>query len=179
MINHAELFKNYRQLVDRIDALCTEIHRTYSDSITCRKGCDSCCRLFSVSWVEAVFLAVSARALSDEWLNFLRNRALTSDGQDTCPLLVDGACILYPYRPIICRTHGLPILIRHGRDVRVDYCPRNFTNATTLTGSGIVDLDRLNDTLAAVNLLFIASYCKGKEPSKERWSIAEALLLEI
>lgn len=179
MKKHDELLKNYRDLVSRIDILCAEIHRKYSESITCRKGCDSCCRHFSVSWVEAVSLALAARSLSGEQLDFLRNHATSSANQDICPLLVDGACILYAHRPIICRTHGLPILIRQGTDMRVDYCPRNFTHTKTLSGSGIVDLDRLNETLAAVNLLFITRYFHGKEPPKERVSIVEALMMEV
>lgn len=25
-----------------------------------------------------------------------------------CPLNFDGLCVLYPYRPMICRLHGIP-----------------------------------------------------------------------
>ncbi len=30
-----------------------------------------------------------------------------------CPLNHDGRCILYPYRPMICRLHGLPHILHH------------------------------------------------------------------
>jgi len=34
-------------------------------------------------------------------------------GRVRCPLLSDdNKCILYPYRPIICRVYGVPILSR-------------------------------------------------------------------
>jgi Fe-S-cluster containining protein len=30
-----------------------------------------------------------------------------------CPLNHDGRCVLYPFRPMICRLHGLPHVLRH------------------------------------------------------------------
>jgi Fe-S-cluster containining protein len=179
MTKYIELLNNYRQLVGRIDSLCAEIHRAYSGSIACRKGCNSCCRHFSVFWVEAVTLALAARSLPKEQLALLRNRAKSFTVQDICPLQEDGACILYAHRPIICRTHGLPILMRRGADVRVDYCPRNFANIETFSGNAILDLDRLNEILAAINLLFVSRYFDGKEPPTTRVTISEALMMEI
>jgi Fe-S-cluster containining protein len=177
--NSAELLKNYHDLVHRVDSLCGEIVRTCADSITCRKGCDVCCRHFSVFWVEAVNLARAAGDLPKEQLALLRNRAESLVGHDVCPLLDDGSCILYAHRPIICRTHGLPIIIRHGEDVQVDYCPRNFQNVATLPGNAIVDLDRLNETLAAINLLFVSRYFGRRPPPTARLTICEALMLKI
>jgi Fe-S-cluster containining protein len=177
--NSAELLKNYNDLVHRVDSLCGKILLTCGDSITCRKGCDECCRHFSVFWVEAVNLARGAGELPKEQLAFLRNRAESLVGHDVCPLLYDGSCILYAHRPIICRTHGLPIIIRQGAAVQVDYCPRNFQNVSTLPGNAIVDLDRLNETLAAINLLFVSRYFDRKAPSTDRLTICEALMLNI
>jgi Fe-S-cluster containining protein len=175
----AELLKNYHALVHRVDSLCGEILRTYGDSITCRKGCDECCRHISVFWVEAVNLARAAGDLPKEQSEVLLTRAESLAGKDVCPLLHEGACLLYDHRPIICRTHGLPILIRQGADVQVDYCPRNFQNVETLPGNMILDLDRLNETLAAINLRFVSCYFDGREPPVARLSISEALMLEL
>ena len=47
-----------------------------------------------------------------DWLRALREprteideQADSSDYDSSCPLLVDGACLAYPVRPVVCRTH--------------------------------------------------------------------------
>ena len=46
-----------------------------------------------------------------------------------CPVLDpdSGACLLYAWRPVVCRTHGPPL---RERDGDVAHCPLCFTNAT-------------------------------------------------
>jgi hypothetical protein len=66
---------------------------------------------------------------------------------------------------------------RDGRR-QVDYCPLNFRGVSSLPGSAVIDLDRLNETLVAVNLCFISSP-ELSTPWPERLTIAEALLLEM
>jgi hypothetical protein len=92
---------------------------------------------------------------------------------------VDGVCVLYLARPIICRTHGLPVLARSENAQFVDFCPRNFTLAETIPGHLIIDLDQLNTTLVAINALFVSSYFTENPPPTERLTIADALCLKI
>ncbi|MGA7826295.1 MAG: YkgJ family cysteine cluster protein [Geobacteraceae bacterium] len=171
--------QNYHTLVTKVDSLCAGIVEQCRDSISCQKGCDECCRHFSIFWVEAVNLAIVVANLPQKQADFLRSRARKVSDQDGCPLLVDGACALYSARPIICRTHGLPILIRSRTTQTVDFCPRNFTQAETIPGKAIIDLDVLNNSLAAINALFVSRYFNGNPPSAERLAIADALLLKI
>lgn len=63
--------------------------------------------------------------------------------------------MIYDVRPIICRTHGFPILSEHKGQQIVDYCPKNFTSATTLPGNAFLSIDNINIMLAAVNQQFI------------------------
>lgn len=170
---------NYHNLLAKVDSLSARIVEQCGDNITCHKGCDECCRHFSIFWVEAVNLANFLAGLPQKQLDFLRNRAQNLANQEACPLLVDGACAVYAARPIICRTHGLPILIRDGAAQTIDFCPRNFTQAETLPGQAIIDLDVLNNSLAAINALFVSHYFKGSPPPTERLSIVDALFLKI
>ncbi|MHC1698125.1 MAG: YkgJ family cysteine cluster protein [Geobacteraceae bacterium] len=174
-----DLLQNYHNLVARIDSLCAGVLSQCADSISCRKGCDACCRHFSIFWVEAVNMAGFVANLSQKQAAHLRSRAQNHADQDICPLLVEGACALYPARPIICRTHGLPILTRIETGRSVDFCPRNFTRAETIPGHLIIDLDTLNKTLVAINALFVSRYFNGNPPPTERLSIADALFLKI
>jgi len=81
-----------------------------------------------------------------------------------CPLLRDGLCVLYASRPVICRTHGLPLLLRLDGEQRVDCCLKNFKNLhlADLPGSSLLDLERLNLVLASVNYVFSAA--RGIDP---------------
>lgn len=95
-----------------------------------------------------------------------------------CPLLKDDRCLLYHARPIICRTHGLPILYQDGQQRRVDYCPRNDFSGMTLSGSQVVDVETLNSLLVAVNALFVDQAGDGTD-YPERLELVDALLGDI
>ena len=53
----------------------------------------------------------------------------------------------------------------------VDFCPENFRGADSIPGSAVIDLERLNSTLAAISTLFVHSF-----PGPERLTMAQALL---
>ena len=169
---------NYRQLIARVDELCSRIERRFAAAIACRPGCDRCCRHLSLFPVEAYALARAAADLSPESRSRLLLRAAA--GADLpCPLLEEGRCLLYTARPIICRTHGLPLLLSDGGSSRIDFCPDNFQGLETLPGEAVIRLDTLNEALAAVNAHFLASSASLLPADKERLTIGEALLLSV
>ena len=61
----------------------------------------------------------------------------------------------------------------------VDFCPLNFQGIGSLPGSAVIDLDRLNTTLTAVNALFVAEFSRPSFSESRRLTIAEALLLDL
>ncbi len=173
-----DVLKSYRNFVEKVDSLCLDIEKEHFELIACRKGCDSCCRHISLFPVEAVNLSLALRRLPEDESSFIREKARTASADGPCPLLEDGACLLYGSRPIICRTHGLPILTRESGSPAVDFCPRNFRGVESLPGKSVIDLDLLNTSLAAINSVFVKVFFDGIPPGKERLTIAEALLLE-
>ncbi len=176
---HQSLLHNYRTLVARVDELCSRIGEEFDGHLACRPGCSGCCRHLTLSWVEGFALARAVRALPATAADDIRSRARSASASSPCPLLVDGHCLLYAARPIICRTHGLPLLATDTEGARrVDFCPENFRGLDTLPGSAVIDMDRLNSTLAAVNALFVTEHFGNTTPATERILIAEALLLE-
>jgi len=86
------------------------------------QGCeDNCCHslFFHHTHVEKAYLSYGFSQLDEEdRLEILaRARAycdITFSGPDLvsqkapCPLLMDGRCRIYSFRPMICRMHGLP-----------------------------------------------------------------------
>jgi Fe-S-cluster containining protein len=169
------LLDNYFQMVARVDALCCGILGALNSQITCSEGCSSCCTAITLFPVEAAALhaalEIMPEAQREEILNFVSTHA---DGE-RCPLLKDHRCLLYAVRPIICRTHGLPIIYSDGSQRKVDCCPLNLSEEEQpLSGCAVIDLDKLNTLLVTVNALFLShSNDSGQLP--ERLTIAEAL----
>ncbi|RMF70667.1 MAG: YkgJ family cysteine cluster protein, partial [Alphaproteobacteria bacterium] len=166
----ANLLKNYQGLLEQVDALAARISGRLGEHMVCGPGCSGCCRHISVLPVEAFALRRALEQADSDRQRLIRQQALASDGEQ-CPLLRDDQCLLYQARPVICRTQGLPLLLREDNGLRIDYCPLNFTDLETLPGELAVDLDRLNQLLVAVNLHF----CQQTGTPVERQGIAEAL----
>jgi Fe-S-cluster containining protein len=150
---------NYRSLLAKVDDLCRGIEDRLGDAITCHAGCSTCCLAISVFPVEAVAMIAAADRLPAEQLRQLKaHLAAWSPEDERCPLLEGEHCLLYEARPIICRTHGLPILLMEGEARRIDVCPRNCQGIDHLPGEAVLDLERLNTLLAAVNALYLREF---------------------
>lgn len=166
---------NYRNLISRVDTLCTGIHNALQEQITCSEGCSSCCAAITLFPVEAAALGEALAALPPGEAAAIRDHVSEHAAGECCPLLANRRCLLYQARPIICRTHGLPILFTEEDERRLDCCPRNLTSRESLSGSTIIDLDRLNSVLVAINALYLKQReCPPDFPP--RLTIAEAIL---
>lgn len=152
--------KNYHRLLDKVDQLCEGISHLLGTALTCHEGCDSCCIAISVFPVEAAALIEAAGKLPPEQYQQLKRHLGQPQSEGRCPLLSEeGRCLLYQARPIICRTHGLPILITDDDGQRrVDICPRNGQGIEQLPGEALIDLERLNELLVSVNVLYLREF---------------------
>lgn len=168
---------NYRTLVTNVDALCERIAAAYGSHIECAPGCDACCRHLTLFPVEAYALAVAVNGLAEPLQAELRAKAASIAPEASCPLLRESTCLLYNARPLICRTHGFPILLETPDGTRVDHCPRNFQGLSSLPGNAVIQLERLNETLATINALFLQSISARQAGNGDRLTIARAVLL--
>lgn len=134
-----------------------------------------CCQQnLSISTVEMALLLEGMATLDKSTLQRLRTRL---EGEvpesDPCPLLEEDRCIAYGFRPLICRSHGLPIRVKDDRGERRDVCPLNFERAPSLEEvdvDHVMDIDRANQLLALINHL-----AYGEEGAGVRFSLREAL----
>ncbi len=164
---------NYNQMIARIDALCRGIEDSLSGQITCSEGCSSCCTSITIFPVEAAALNAALATLPNEEATTLRRYVADHAEGERCPLLRNHRCMLYVARPVICRTHGLPILYAEDNKTTIDCCPHNLIGSETISGNAVIDLDRVNSLLVAVNALFISRIDETDLP--DRLTIAEAL----
>ena len=148
-------------------------------AFACAPGCDSCCRPgLSVFEVEAAPIRAALAELGQRD-PAVRER-VRAQGRasflDHCALLVDGRCSIYEQRPILCRSHGLPVAFSDPEDpeaLRVDHCPLNFRNvrdAESIPRASILVLDALNQPLAVIAEL--------AHPGSRRIALAELATLD-
>ena len=113
--------------IDRLKQIYAAMDRAYNRTaghydFAC-DGCrDSCCRtrFYHHTIIEYGYLIRGLKTLDPGELKDVKSRALhvveETAGADQsaaavrvmCPLNVEELCILYPYRPMICRLHGIP-----------------------------------------------------------------------
>jgi len=169
---------NYRLLVSRVDELCNRITDQFALAITCRAGCSGCCRHLTLFPVEAAALANALSGLDDP-----ARTPLASIGEmpenGPCPLLLNDRCIAYAARPIICRTHGLPLLTKIDGERRIDFCPDNFRGMDSLPGDAVMNLDLINHTLVTINARYLQDTDYPSFHGKERYSIADIVRMAI
>ena len=153
----------YLQLVDQVDGFMAALRSRHPEGLTCRAGCSACCQQdLAVFPVEADRVRRALLGRSEEFLCRLGEQLSTS-GTGACPLLWQDRCAVYPERPLICRTHGAPVLFREEEGSGVDVCPLNFAgDVEAIPPASVLDLDRLNEILVAVNVY----YCRrqGQDP---------------
>jgi hypothetical protein len=161
------------ELFARVDAFFTRVEARHPGGLTCHAGCDDCCRRrFSVTALEAEVLAEGLARLPPDARAALARRA--ADGGDpACPALEpDGRCAVYASRPLICRTHGLPIRFASPRSLPVvDACPRNFggVELADIAADCVLDQATLSTVLGALDA---ARAAEAGRPRGERVEIA-------
>jgi Fe-S-cluster containining protein len=171
----SQFLENYKQLTTRVDALCSAIAAALGEQMTCSEGCSSCCTSITVFPVEAAAMLEALEDLPDLHAEKIRRHIAEHADDERCPLLLHHRCMLYEARPIICRTHGLPIIYTTDGRRNSDCCPLNLTETESVSGSSVVDLDKLNTLLVAVNSIYM-SQTESVEADM-RVTIAEALVI--
>jgi Fe-S-cluster containining protein len=169
----------------------------HGDRIQCRRGCSDCCHhMFQITEVEAALVATGVNTLPQETRSAMKDRArlyiiekeklLAEQGVSdawgslpppglrlACPALVDGACQIYDYRPVICRKYGMPLYNPQKPD-RIFACELNFKPGEEIDDPQLVQIQtQLYHDAVEVQ----ADYDRQGSPrSPKAISVARALL---
>ena len=165
--------KSYQELVEKIDAFFRRVAGRYAEEIKCAPGCDDCCRrslAFYPFEVERMLAAAEGLDRAELEGVIHRARQAGADPEAACPLLKEGLCLIYAARPVICRTHGIPMLVP-GED-SLSMCVFNLKGLEHLDGDCVLDLKPVNQILATINHLLASRL--GISP--ERVQVSSAIL---
>lgn len=132
MSDQSGLFHKYNHFFNELISLYDLMDQAY-DSVAgaygfeC-SGChDNCCmtRFFHHTHIEFLYLHKGFAGLPENLRDEIRQQAAVvnekvcqaeKDGRISrvmCPLNRDGRCVIYEYRPMICRLHGIPHELQH------------------------------------------------------------------
>jgi uncharacterized protein len=172
--------ERYRQLCAKVDAFFARVEARHADQLNCHRGCYDCCDArLSITGVEATAVVAAWRELSDE--RRAEVRATWRPDATACAALDrQGRCAIYAGRPLVCRSHGVPIRFQQpGKSLPVvETCFRNFPATGALGGPAAADPDCVLDqtTLSAMLLLIDKedALLSDRTPG-ERFELAELL----
>lgn len=175
-----EILFEYQNLVYKVDSLCQKLEQLHQRHLVCRPGCSQCCEVErTVLPIEAYVVEQRLRMLSPERIKRLRK--LHHKNDDVCPLLLRDRCVIYAARPIICRTHGLPILYREAARSFVDYCRLNFTKLPQthiFQANEILDMNDFNVELIQLDKKFAEYVLRTRWRPDQRRSL-KCILFEL
>jgi uncharacterized protein len=136
------------ELTRKVDAFFVRVTERHGADMQCATGCSDCCHVrLTITGVEAAAI----RALVTGWPDARRRDLAATGPTDRCAALDPaGRCKIYEARPLVCRSHGVPIRLRRGALPVVQSCHRNFTR-TTPDPDCILDQTTLSATLLAVD----------------------------
>lgn len=117
----------YLPILNRLQVLFEEMDQAYETvarqyGFQCRGCADSCCRtrFHHHTLLEYIFLLEGMRTLGPGQRPAVHERALAAVDRmrdadrrgvglrSLCALNGDGLCMIYAFRPMICRLHGIP-----------------------------------------------------------------------
>lgn len=153
-------FESYIELRNEIDELSEKLENNHRKHMMCKAGCDLCCMDYSVFPIEFEFILSELKKKAKPEIN-------TKAKEEDCIFLNDHKCSIYDARPIICRTHGLPLLYTNENDEwELSACELNFTDFPfeEFSEENTYPQDKFNSKLFLLNKDFISASGQKHEP---------------
>jgi hypothetical protein len=155
------------ELEAKVDAFFDRVHARHRSAMQCASGCSACCQPgLSITAIEAAGVRAALAALPPDRRQALRARARRGEGQACAALEDDGRCAVYAARPLVCRSHGVPVRVARpsaGRRLPVvEVCRLNFVAGLDAVGADeILDQTTLSTVLLALDVAHAAE--QGRE----------------
>jgi Fe-S-cluster containining protein len=152
-------YSKYLLLRKEVDVLAEQLNKKHSKHIQCKVGCNFCCMDYSILPVEFYSILNHLKRK----INKVENSSDTRN--EKCIFLIHHQCTIYNERPVICRTHGLPLLyMNEMNEWELSTCELNFTEfeMKQFNQENTFPQDRFNSKLFMLNKEFIKKFAEVK-----------------
>ncbi len=182
-----EIFVRLEKLYSKMDIAWNKIALLYG--FECNGCNENCCEteFYHHTLVEKNYLLKGFKQLSAPSIIFAKKWAkkvctkrdlAAKKGESIriiCPLNLDGKCILYKFRPMICRLHGIPHQLRKPDSLTL-FSPGCNAGAHLFDAKGYIEFDRtpFYIEMAAIEKEYLTSII-GKI-TRNRQTVAQMLL---
>lgn len=150
---------DYKLFLDQLDEKLEKYRELHKDFICCKIGCSACCEKgdYPLSAIELEYLMQGYINLDTEKKKLVQENIKNMKKGENCPFLINNKCAVYPYRPIICRVHGLTYLY-WGRGkcrdkVKVPHCTIEGKNYSKVYDGKEIFINPIKENLDTPNLL--------------------------
>lgn len=147
--------EQYFLLQKKIDFYSEKLSKEHKNQMQCKKGCDMCCMDYSIFPVEFYSILYDFRTKN------IIPKISVEQKENVCIFLKEGVCSIYQQRPIICRTHGLPLLFMNDNsEWELSACELNFTEFDfgEFSLDNTFPQDKFNSKLFLLNKKFITEF---------------------
>lgn len=168
-----EFTEQYLAIKEELDVISSQLSRLHAPQMKCKAGCSSCCESISVFEVEfdAIQEQITAHSINLAKPLFLQRFT------KRCRFLVNNLCSIYEFRPIICRTQGLPILYRsiNSDHYELSACKLNFKgiNPEFFNDGNALMLSPFNTKLLLLNQAYLKETKPNERNTKRRRNLHE------
>ena len=145
---------DYKDFLVDLDKRLGQYFELHKEHINCCLGCSSCCETgdYPMSQLELEYLMQGYTKLNDKDKITVQNNIKNIVKGGVCPFLIDKKCSVYPYRPVVCRVHGLAYICRD-EVVKVPYCANEGKNYNKVYKDGEIEINPVKENLDTQNLL--------------------------
>lgn len=145
---------NYEDFLVDLDKRLHQYFESHREYINCCLGCSSCCEKgdYPLSNIELEYLMHGFMTLNDETKIKVQNNIKNIKQGGVCPFLINKECSVYPFRPIICRVHGLAYICKDNV-VKVPYCVNDGKNYANVYENGEITINPVLENLDTQNVL--------------------------
>ena len=144
----------YQEFLRELDSRLEKFRVAQQNYIVCKEGCSSCCESgdYPLSRIELEYLMQGFISLDNEKKAIVQSNVKNMVPHGICPFLIDKKCSVYPWRPIVCRVHGLAYLVKESV-VKVPYCVNEGKNFSSVYQDSEITVVPIKFNLDTQNLL--------------------------
>jgi Fe-S-cluster containining protein len=120
---------DYADFIKEFDKRLQGYFDSFGTDICCTRGCSECCEKgdYPLTDIELEYLMQGFMKLEPGIKIRVQENIQNMVKGEACPFLINKECSVYPYRPIVCRVHGLAYFYKDEK-VKLPYCVNNGKN---------------------------------------------------